>query len=136
MSGSESAFDIAELAQRAQVSSRTIRYYGELGLLPHCGRGPGGRRLYGQDALERLGFIQRLKGLGLTLEEIGQLNQAFARGRTEGMLDELEALLLHHLESVHLRIEDLRRLHEQLGQYLDHIRRRRSAKAAKDPLSS
>ena len=86
--------DIADLASEAGVSSRTIRYYGELGLLDIEARGPGGRRLYGEDALERLLFITRLKHLGMTLEEIGNLNHAFDRGQTSAMLTHLDDLLL------------------------------------------
>lgn len=97
-------FDITELAAQAGVSSRTLRYYGELGLISSDGRGPGGRRHYAPDTLERLRFIDRLKQLGLTLEEIGLLARSFERGNTAAMLDELETLLLGHLETLHLRI--------------------------------
>lgn len=121
------ALDIAELAKRAGVSSRTIRYYGELGLLPAAGRGPGGRRLYGPDALERLRFIARLKRLGLTLEEIGRLNRAFARGSTPELLGELEALLEEQLGRVARRLEELENLQEELRAYRDRIRARRRA---------
>lgn len=114
--------DITELSRMAGVSSRTIRYYGELGLVKPGGRGPGGRRLFGTDASERLAFISRLKNLGLSLEEIGDLNRSFERGATTAMLSELEAMLQHRLREVESRRQELLTLESDLNQYLGHIR--------------
>lgn len=117
--------DIAELAAEAGVSARTIRYYGELGLLSAEGRGPGGRRRYGEEALERLRFIARLKQLGMTLEEIADLNESFARGRTPAMLARLEPLLDARLDQVDRRLAELQRLRADLAAYRDRIRTKR-----------
>ncbi|MBI2849456.1 MAG: MerR family transcriptional regulator [Chloroflexi bacterium] len=61
---------IGELARRAGVSIRTVRYYEEKGLLNPSGLTSGGIRLYNQQDLNRLIFIRRLKTLGLNIEEI------------------------------------------------------------------
>ena len=123
----ERAYDIAELAQAAGVSARTIRYYGELGLLDAEARGPGGRRRFGADALERLRFIARLKQLGMTLEEIGALNDAFARGRTPAMLDRLDQMLGARIAQVEERQRELHRLAEDLRAYRSRIRAKRAS---------
>ena len=60
---------IAELARRADVTPRTIRYYVSEGLLPPPG-GSGQRRIYGQHHLDRLRAIQHLKASYLPLHEI------------------------------------------------------------------
>lgn len=116
--------DIASLAKTAGVSSRTIRYYGELGLLPAEERGPGGRRLYGPDARKRLAFIARLKSLGLTLDEIGELNTTFDEGRTPAMLERLDSLLDHHLAALTSRMNELKGLENELASYRDRIQQR------------
>ncbi len=121
----EDSLDIAALALQAGVSSRTIRYYGELGLVRPSGRGAGGRRLYGADALERLRFISRLKGLGLTLDEIGELNHAFDRGATPVMLERLDGLLSARLAEIAVKIEELQQLAEDLRSYRQHNRAKR-----------
>ena len=121
-------YDIAVLAREAGVSSRTIRYYGELGLIPAQGRGPGGRRRYGLDALERLRFIARLKKLGLTLEEIGELNQAFETGHTASLLRHLETLLEQHLGEVARRMDELKDLRTEMNDYLGRIRSKQNEK--------
>lgn len=115
-------FDITELAQQAGVSARTIRYYGELNLLKATSRGPGGRRQYGADAAERLRFISRLKALGLTLEEIGELNRSFDVGATPAMLERLDELLAARQSEVATRIHELRGLEQDLQDYRDRIR--------------
>lgn len=121
-------WDIAALAREGQVSSRTIRYYSELGLLRATGRGPGGRRLYAEDALERLRFITRLKRLGLTLEQIGALNRAFDRGQTPGMLARLDQMLGEQLERARVRLQELHALERDLQDYRLRIQERLDAK--------
>ncbi len=121
----KTGWDIAQLATAAGVSSRTIRYYGELGLLRAEGRGPGGRRQFGPDALERLRFIGRLKHLGLTLEQIGALNRAFDRGHTPALLDQLEHMLDQRLGEIEQRKLELEQLDTDLRSYRHRIQRRR-----------
>lgn len=62
-------FGIGELAMRAGVTPRTVRYYVAEGLLPPPG-GAGQNRVYGEDHLLRLRAIRRLKDAYLPLEEI------------------------------------------------------------------
>ena len=122
-----SLLDISALAKEAGMSSRSIRYYGERGLLKAEERGNGGRRLYGPDALERLRFIQRLKHLGLTLEEIGRLNQAFDRGQTPALLDDLHQLLQTRRTEVTTRIQELHQLDQELKDYQARIAQKQHA---------
>ena len=69
---------IGEVAKRAGVTPRTIRYYEEIGLLPPVdGRDPGSHRLYGERDVERLEELLQLKEvLGVTLEELRELATA------------------------------------------------------------
>lgn len=122
-------YDIAALARTAGVSARTIRYYGELDLLKASSRGPGGRRLYAADAAERLRFISRLKTLGMSLEEIGELSRSFELGATPAMLKHLDSLLAMRLQEVTDRICDLRDLENDLHTYRNRIRGKFSPEA-------
>lgn len=61
---------IGELAQKAGVTPRTIRYYENLGLLSPSEREGSGFRYYTETELAKLQKIDCLKSLGLTLEEI------------------------------------------------------------------
>ena len=120
----EEAWDIALLARQAEISARTSRYYEELGLVQPIGRGAANRRLYGPEALERLRFIGRLKSLGLTLDEIAELNRSFDRGRTPAMLDDLDAMLGERLEQIEAKQRELTQLKDDLEDYRERIRAR------------
>ncbi len=61
---------IGDVARRAGVTAKAIRFYERAGVLPPTARGGNGYRLYGNDAVEMLTFVKRAGGLGLTLAEI------------------------------------------------------------------
>jgi DNA-binding transcriptional MerR regulator len=64
---------VGELAKHSGLTVRTLHHYDSIGLLTPSGRSDGGYRLYNGADVERLHGIQALRGLGLPLEEIGQL---------------------------------------------------------------
>lgn len=64
---------IGKVAQQADMSIDTIRYYERAGLIPPPARRDSGYRNYGSDVVKRLQFIRRAKDLGFTLSEIGEL---------------------------------------------------------------
>lgn len=63
---------ITEVARSAGVSSRTLRHYEAVGLLPATAVGAGGLRRYDDRALVRLQRILLLRGLGLGLSDIAR----------------------------------------------------------------
>ncbi|WP_408648589.1 MerR family transcriptional regulator [Streptomonospora mangrovi] len=76
---------IGEAAERTGLSLRTIRYYGEVGLVEPSARSAGGFRLYTEDDVERLLLIKRMKPLDFSLEETRDLLEILDRledGRT------------------------------------------------------
>lgn len=64
---------IGELAAQCCVSPDTIRFYERQGLLPAPRRTASGHRVYDHDTLVRLQFIRRAQGIGLTLQDIGEI---------------------------------------------------------------
>lgn len=64
---------IGEVADKLKVSPRTIKYYEELGLIKLGKRSPGGFRLYGEEDVERLKRILKMKGMGLSLTAIREI---------------------------------------------------------------
>jgi DNA-binding transcriptional MerR regulator len=69
---------IGEVAEAAGTTTRTIRYYEEIGLLPPAaGREPGSHRVYDPEDVERLQELLRLKSLlGVSLDELRELSAA------------------------------------------------------------
>jgi len=116
---------ITEVSEQTGLSPRTIRYYEEMGLLADVRRRSSGRRVYGADQLERLGFISRLKALGLSLSEVRELNAVYAiGGSTRAMLMRLQDLLGSHLEDVDRKIAGLEDLRGELLRYRGHVEER------------
>ncbi|MFD8207881.1 MerR family transcriptional regulator [Streptomyces sp. NPDC059695] len=67
---SDGLWSIGELAARAGVTVKTVRFYSDRGLLPEAGRSSGGHRRYGAEALDRLRFIRSLRALDLPVPEV------------------------------------------------------------------
>ncbi|SRR6266545_25738 len=63
---------IGEVARRLALNSSALRYYEERGLVRPAER-RGGKRMYGQDELRRLAFIQITQRLGMSLDAAGAI---------------------------------------------------------------
>jgi DNA-binding transcriptional MerR regulator len=106
----ERLLTIGELAKQTQVSTRTIRYYEELGILPTPERSSGGTRRYPHDYVFYVEGARLLKDLGFGLEEIAELGQ-FAMSK--GPASKRTRLILESkLSELEHRIRVLTRLHE------------------------
>lgn len=64
---------IGALSQAVGTERQTIRYYEKMGLLQAPPRTDSGYRIYDNDAVVRLRFVKRAKGIGFTLAEIKTL---------------------------------------------------------------
>jgi DNA-binding transcriptional MerR regulator len=63
-------YTIAEVAEQTGLTAHTLRYYERAGLLSPPGRGSNGHRRYGDDDLAMLRILTRLKGTGMTIQEM------------------------------------------------------------------
>lgn len=89
---------IGELADRAGVSVRALRYYEEQHLLG-SDRSPSGQRLYDEDAVDRVQLIQNLYSAGLPSRTILELLPCVVTG-------EVTPLLLDRLREERDRIDE------------------------------
>ena len=111
---------IGQLAKRAGLSVRAIRYYEELGLIDPSGHSSGGFRLYGEDSLKRLEIIGFLKELDLTLTEIRQLFDA-KRGSGGGRraVVRLREIFAGRLELVESKLELLHKMKSDISRVME-----------------
>jgi len=118
-------YQIGELAEIVGMSTRTIRYYEEIGLLNSVKRIEGGKRVYTDMDLQRLKFIQRLKHLGLTLAEMNELEDIYQIHRTtRKVLTRLLELLDNQVAKIEERSNDLNRLKEDILNYREKVWRK------------
>lgn len=96
---------IGDLAARAGVSVRSVRYYEEQGLLTSV-RSASGQRLYGDAAVERVRFVQRLYAAGLSSRTIAELLPCVDSPSRENSDAAMERML-HERARLSRHIDDL-----------------------------
>ncbi len=108
-------YRIGELAQRAGVTVRTIRYYEELGILD-CARPQGaGHRRYTDKDLLRLQRVQQLKSYDLTL---GEIREIFDLSREDPSGEKSRLRLLARYREKHREAQSRR---EKLDAYISEL---------------
>ena len=119
------SYRIGELAVKVGMTERTIRYYEELELLESVKRLEGGTRVYTEDDVRRLKLIRRLKVLGLSLQEMRELEGMYKTQRSNRVvLPRLIELLDAHLLTVDGRIAELHALRDEIRSYREHVAQR------------
>lgn len=127
-------WSIQEIARLAGTTSRTLRHYDDIGLLPPTRIAHNGYRHYDRDALVRLQRILLLRELGLGLPQIAGVLAAATERRTEAsaleghlaLLREEQDRLARQIASVENTIEALRGGEELMAENMfdgfDHSR--------------
>jgi DNA-binding transcriptional MerR regulator len=141
MQTQERSYRIGEVAERVGVTTRTIRYYEELGLLGTPERAKGAHRLYTEADITRLQELIRLRDLlGLSLEELvalaeGEETRAALRNQwAESANDDERARIVEaaipvierQLELVHGRQQKLSQCANELAERLRSLRERQA----------
>ncbi|MGW4893817.1 MerR family transcriptional regulator [Kitasatospora sp. NPDC004240] len=121
---------IGELARRAGTTTRALRYYEQLGLLP-ARRAGNGYRAYGEEDLALLRQIRTLQDFGFGLEETRPFVECLQAGHPAG--DSCPASLdvyrrkLTELDACIARLQEVR---DQVGAQLTRAQHARDALAA------
>lgn len=108
---------IGELARRTGVTAKTIRFYEQAGIMPAPERTSAGYRDYGPEFLDRLGFIRRAQGAGLSLRDVRQILAIADRGDTP--CAHVVSTLQARLDQVRSTITELSRLETHLMALLE-----------------
>ncbi len=103
---------IGELAHAAGVNPRTLRYYERIGLLTPAGRTGAGYRRYTAREVQRLAFIRRAQGLGLSLAAIAAI--LAVRDGGAAPCHHVRELAEAKAAEIDRRIAELRALREEL----------------------
>jgi DNA-binding transcriptional MerR regulator len=104
---------IGEIADRAEVPAKTIRFWEEQDLLPQPARTPAGYRDYDPAILERLTFIRQGQAAGLTLAQIRQILHIRDGGQPPCV--HVTGLITRRLTEMDARLAELARTRDQLA---------------------
>lgn len=120
---------IGELAAYAGVTTRTVRHYHRIGLLPEPERDPSGYRSYGAPAVVELIRIRALAEAGVPLARVKELLAAdaeeFAAAVAEvdrGLRAEIRRLQQHRRRIARLAAGDSLALPSEVVAFLDRLR--------------
>lgn len=102
--------NIQRFSKLTNISAHTIRYYEKIGVLKHVARNASGHRFFTSKDIDWIGFVKRLKEMGMPLDNI----KLYADLREKGdVTSELRKQLLQEhvaileeriaLESLHLK---------------------------------
>ncbi|ANB59781.1 MerR family transcriptional regulator [Anoxybacteroides amylolyticum] len=117
-------YTISQLAEQFDISTRTIRYYEERGLISPI-RTESGQRLYTKKDRAVLKLILRGKRFGFSLEEIHEMISLFDKDRTgRKQLEKTITYGEQKLKEVTERIEDLMQLKQEMESILTDFRER------------
>lgn len=108
---------IGEVAQAAGTTTKTLRFYEDVGLLPPAQRTPGGYRDYDAGVLGRLDFIRRGQAAGLTLAQIGEVLKI--RDGGQAPCTHVTDLLSNQLDDIDRQIAELQQLRTTLAELRD-----------------
>ncbi|WP_371588009.1 heavy metal-responsive transcriptional regulator [Streptomyces virginiae] len=97
---------IGELATESGLTTKTIRFYEQAGLLPAPPRTPGGYRAYPPHAVARLAFVRDAQAGGLTLAEIRSV--LALRDSGQAPCAQVGVLIEEHLAEIERRLDELR----------------------------
>jgi DNA-binding transcriptional MerR regulator len=110
---------IGALAKSLGITTRTIRYYEEIGLMGKTDRLGGGTRSYNRDDILRLKFILKLKNLGISLKEIQELSDIFDINEKNftTITPKLIEILDSHISRVDEKMASLSSLRKDIVEY-------------------
>jgi len=107
--------NIGAAARQADLPTKTVRYYADIGLVAPEGRAENGYRAYGPGEVQRLRFVRRARAFGFSVEECRELLSLYAdRDRSSADVKRLALSRIKRLEAQMAELEalrdDLRRL--------------------------
>jgi DNA-binding transcriptional MerR regulator len=125
---------IGELAERAGVSVRSLRYYEEQGLLTST-RSASGQRHYVETDVEHVRFLQRMYSAGLSSRTIVELLPC-STAPSEANSDAAFERLVEERDRITAHIAELVRTRDSLDGLIEINREFRAAQDRKQPASA
>lgn len=114
----EEIVSIGDLAKELGLTTRTLRYWEEVGIIEAAERADGANRGYTPYYVRRIRFIMKLKELGLTIREMQDLYVAYGEAKqTERMIPRLIEILDLHINKVDEKMAKLASLRKEIVDY-------------------
>lgn len=121
---------IGDLAKSLGLTTRTLRYWEEVGIIESEERADGANRGYSPYFVRRIRFIMKLKDLGLSIKEMQDLYIAYGEAKeTDQMIPKLIAFLDKHTRMVDEKVAKLLSLRKDIVEYRQKMAAKHAAGA-------
>jgi MerR family copper efflux transcriptional regulator len=111
---SSKTMTIGQLSRRTGVPIKLLRTYEGLGFLYTLGRSESNYRLFGEETLQCVQVVQRLRALGLTLKEIQALIRRTCKPPNASVEELLDESLTQALARIDTQISALQSLRQRI----------------------
>ncbi|CDN53836.1 Cu(I)-responsive transcriptional regulator [Neorhizobium galegae bv. officinalis bv. officinalis str. HAMBI 1141] len=111
-----SALTIGAIAKASGVTTPTVRFYEEIGLIPKARRSIAGQRYYEEPDLSRLTFIKQCRDFGFSIEQVRVLLDLSIS--TERDCVETRDIAQTHLDEVRRKLDELKALETRLAGFV------------------
>ena len=98
--------NIGQVSKASGISTKMIRYYETIDLVPKAGRTEGGYRDYSPGDIHRLRFIRRARDLGFSFEQVRELLKLWSDKRRSS--SNVKKVALEHIAELELRAAQLK----------------------------
>ena len=98
-------YTIGDAAAKLGMPASTIRFYEKNGLIPNQQRSSDGRRLFDEDDLEWMRFVERLKVSGMPIKEIREYIQLYMKG--DSTIEERRRIVYERRAAIDKQLEEL-----------------------------
>ena len=98
-------YTIGDAAAELGMPASTIRFYEKNGLIPNQQRSSDGRRLFDEDDLEWMRFVERLKVSGMPIKEIREYIRLYMEG--DSTIEERRRIVYERRAAIDAQLEEL-----------------------------
>jgi len=109
--------NIGAAARQSGVSTKMLRHYESLGLLPQVQRSDSGYRQYSQGEVHTLRFIKRARDLGFSMAEIAELVSLWQNRRRASA--SVRRIAQKHADELAQRIAAMQAMQQTLANLID-----------------
>lgn len=98
-------YSIGQAAKASGISTKMIRHYEEVGLLPAASRTISGYRTYNHQDVHMLRFIRHARDLGFSIKQIGDLLSLWRDKNRPS--SKVKSFASEHIEMLNQKIQEL-----------------------------
>jgi len=110
--------NIGDVSRESGVSTKMIRYYEQIGLIPPAHRRDSGYRFYRDSDVHTLRFIRRARDLGFSVNQLADLLALWLDGHRASA--DVKRIAREHIVTLERKIQELRAMTDALKHLAEH----------------